>query len=75
MPAHPAASTVIAVVAAGTTDPDQRRRIQLDVAARVRENFGFSLDEVVLMPRGSIPRTTSGKIRRLDVRDRYLERC
>lgn len=66
---------VIAVVAAGTTDPDQRRRIQLDVAARVRENFGFSLDEVVLMPRGSIPRTTSGKIRRLDVRDRYLERC
>lgn len=64
---------VIAVVAAGTTDADQRRQIQRDVAARVRESLGFTLDEVTLVPKGAIPRTTSGKIRRLEVRDRYLQ--
>ena len=64
--------SLVAVVATGSADGDQRRRIQLDVAARVRESFGFSLDDVVLVPRTWIPRTTSGKIQRLKARDRYL---
>ncbi len=63
---------LVAVVAAGTTDPDRRRGLQRDIAALVRDNFGFALDEVVLVPRGAIARTTSGKIQRLTLRDRYL---
>lgn len=42
------------------------------VAAAVRSAFGFSADDVVLVPRGRIPRTTSGKIQRVAVRERYL---
>lgn len=64
--------SLVAVVATGSADADQRRQIRADVGARVREDFGFSLDDVVLVPKTSIPRTTSGKIQRLTVRDHYL---
>jgi len=33
--------------------------------------FGFSLDDVVLVAKTAIPRTTSGKIQRLRVRELY----
>ena len=58
---------VVAVV--GTphvTDPGALRSA---VATRVRQSFGFSLDDVVLVPRRRVPRTTSGKIQRLKVRE------
>jgi acyl-CoA synthetase (AMP-forming)/AMP-acid ligase II len=64
--------SLVAVVATASVDAEQCRRIRADVAARVREDFGFSLDGVVLVPKTSIPRTTSGKIQRLKTRDRYL---
>jgi acyl-CoA synthetase (AMP-forming)/AMP-acid ligase II len=64
--------SLVAVVATGATDADQRLRIRTEVVTRVREAFGFSLDDVVLVPKTSIPRTTSGKIQRLRARDRYL---
>lgn len=64
--------SVVAVVAATATDPEQRRQLQRDVTAVVREAFGFSLDDVVVVPRRAIDRTTSGKIQRLRIRDRYL---
>ena len=64
--------SLVAVVATGSADPDQRSRIRAEVATRVRETFGFSLDDVVLVPKTSIPRTTSGKIRRLTARESYL---
>ncbi len=64
--------SLVALVATGSTDADQRREIRAEVAARVREGFGFSLDDVVLVPKTAIPRTTSGKIQRLKARERYL---
>ncbi|MCW1959133.1 MAG: AMP-binding protein [Mycobacterium sp.] len=64
--------SLVAVVATGSTAADQRGQIRAQVAARVRETFGFSLDDIVLVPKTSIPRTTSGKIQRLKARDRYL---
>ncbi len=64
--------SLVAVVATGSADADQRRQIRAGVGARVREDFGFSLDDVVLVPKTAIPRTTSGKIQRLTVRDHYL---
>ncbi|MFN8072941.1 MAG: AMP-binding protein [Mycobacterium sp.] len=64
--------SLVAVVATGSGDADQCLQIRAEVAARVRETFGFSLDDIVLVPKRSIPRTTSGKIQRLKTRDRYL---
>ena len=40
------------------------------VRRRVRETAGLELDRVVLTPPGSIPRTTSGKVRRAETRSR-----
>lgn len=63
--------TVVAVVG---TDADEShyQRISADVATAVRNVFGFSIDDVVLVSNGSIPRTTSGKLQRLKVRELYL---
>lgn len=64
--------SLVAVVATSAADPDQRLRIRADVTTRVREAFGFSLDDVAFVPKTGIPRTTSGKIQRLKTRERYL---
>jgi acyl-CoA synthetase (AMP-forming)/AMP-acid ligase II len=41
------------------------------VRRRVRETAGLELDHVVLTPPGTIPRTTSGKVRRSETRARF----
>jgi fatty-acyl-CoA synthase len=40
------------------------------VRRRVRETAGLEIDRVILTPPGTIPRTTSGKVRRSETRDR-----
>ena len=40
------------------------------VRRRVRETSGLELDRVVVAPPGTIPRTTSGKVRRSETRER-----
>lgn len=62
---------IVAVVGIGAADAEEQQRIRSQAAAQVRQTFGFSLDEVVLVARRAIPRTTSGKIQRLSVRRRY----
>ena len=42
-----------------------------DVRRRVRETTGIELDRVVVTPPGTIPRTTSGKVRRSETRERF----
>lgn len=64
--------SIVAVVATAVTDPEAQRRLREDAAQRVREVFGFSVDEIVMVPRAAIPRTTSGKIQRVTVRQHYL---
>jgi acyl-CoA synthetase (AMP-forming)/AMP-acid ligase II len=61
----------VAVVAAGVTADDDQRSVRDEAMARVRRVFGFSLDEVVVVSRRAIPRTTSGKIQRLKLREWY----
>jgi acyl-CoA synthetase (AMP-forming)/AMP-acid ligase II len=41
------------------------------VRRRVRETAGLELDRVVVAPPGTIPRTTSGKVRRAETRARF----
>jgi fatty-acyl-CoA synthase len=38
---------------------------------RIRETAGLELDRVILTPPGTIPRTTSGKVRRSETRARF----
>ena len=40
------------------------------VRRRVRETAGLDLDRIIVGPPGTIPRTTSGKVRRAEARDR-----
>ncbi len=44
------------------------------VAARIRDVVGMPADEVVLVPPGTLPKTSSGKLQRSLCRDRYLEK-
>jgi acyl-CoA synthetase (AMP-forming)/AMP-acid ligase II len=41
------------------------------VRRRVRETSGLEIDLVVVAPPGTIPRTTSGKVRRAETRERF----
>jgi fatty-acyl-CoA synthase len=44
--------------------------IEQAVRRRIRETSGLEIDRVVLTPPGTIPRTTSGKVRRAETRNR-----
>jgi fatty-acyl-CoA synthase len=60
------------VVVAETREEDQaslRRR----VAERVRHSVGLSLEDVVLLGPGGLPKTSSGKLQRSLCRQRYLQ--
>jgi fatty-acyl-CoA synthase len=41
------------------------------VRRRIRETAGLELDHVLVTPLGTIPRTTSGKVRRAETRARF----
>ncbi|WDZ82843.1 AMP-binding protein [Micromonospora cathayae] len=62
---------VIAVVETRAATPDWPA-LRAAVATSVRQVFGLSLAEVVVVPRGGIPRTTSGKRQRAALRAAYL---
>ena len=43
------------------------------MAERVHVGLGLSLADVVLVPHGTLPKTSSGKLQRSLCRSRYLE--
>jgi 1-acyl-sn-glycerol-3-phosphate acyltransferase len=53
------------------SDDDERERIRGAVARVAIEVTGVPPDEVTLAPPGSVPKTSSGKIRRSTARERY----
>lgn len=61
---------VIVVAETRSDDPQPLRRA---VAARVLDAVGLPPEEVVLVPPGSLPKTSSGKLQRSLCRARYLE--
>lgn len=70
----PAQGTEAVVVVAETrvTDPEERVRLEGEVIARVAAEIGVPPDRVLLVPPGSVPKTSSGKLRRGATRDLYL---
>ena len=63
------------VVAVEVADPgDAVGALADEVRSRIGRELGLPVADVPLVRRGRIPRTTSGKIRRGELRRRYLER-
>src|SRR5262249_37979281 len=60
-----------AVVVVETRGPVSADALQAEVRRRVLQATGLAVDEIVLAPNGTIDRTTSGKLRRAELRDRY----
>lgn len=60
---------VIVAEAAGGVD---REALAADVRRRVADTYGLTVDEVLVVPAGTIPMTTSGKPRRARLREQYM---
>jgi 1-acyl-sn-glycerol-3-phosphate acyltransferase len=67
------AATESLVVAGETraSDPAVRERLEAAVSQRVSEAVGVPPDRVVLLRPGSVPKTSSGKIRRAETKSLY----
>ncbi len=60
----------------GELDPRSLRRqeaIGAEISTRIQEDLGLGVQDVRLIPPGTLPRTTSGKIQRKACRTMYLE--
>lgn len=70
----PAAGTERLVVLAESksTDPETRARLAREATARSVDVLGEAVDEVVIVARHAIPKTSSGKVRRFQARENYL---
>ncbi len=62
-----------AVVVVAETRADDPHPVRQAVVARVLDAVGLPPEEVVLVPPGSLPKTSSGKLQRSLCRARYLE--
>ncbi len=67
-----AADLVVIVCETRVEGDAERAALVAQVNARVAEHCGLSVDEVVLVPPGSIPKTSSGKRQRPLCRELYL---
>jgi 1-acyl-sn-glycerol-3-phosphate acyltransferase len=54
-------------------DAAETKRISADISAAVQDTMGMPPDVVELVPPQSIPKTSSGKLRRNETKRRYLE--
>ena len=63
---------LIAMAESASTDPATRTHLAETVKARAASMLGEPVDEVVILPRRAIPKTSSGKVRRFQARDNYL---
>jgi fatty-acyl-CoA synthase len=66
---HDAGDRLVVAVESRAADPAQVRH---DVAVAVLDEVGLTPADVVTLPPGRLPRTSSGKLRRAETRRRYL---
>ena len=69
----PAGEEPVLVVETATHDASELESSGRAIRQRVGRTLGLPLADVVFVRRGKIPRTTSGKVQRKEVRRRYLE--
>jgi 1-acyl-sn-glycerol-3-phosphate acyltransferase len=65
--------SLVVVAETRARDAAQRARIEAEVVDRVAAAVGLPPDVVCLVPPGSVPKTSSGKIRRAAARELYTE--
>ena len=70
--ADPKTGTERLVVAAEVRDPADRHRIGGEITQRISASLGMPPDTVELLPPHAIPKTPSGKLRRLETKRLYL---
>ncbi|MCA9588618.1 MAG: fatty acyl-AMP ligase [Myxococcales bacterium] len=68
-----AKDTVVCVCETKITEAEERQKLAATVVDAVAEGAGLTVDEVVLVAPGTIPKTSSGKRQRSLTRDRYLD--
>src|SRR5262249_30803283 len=68
-----ATEKLVVVAETRSSDPAARAKISAAVTEKVAEGLGLPPDRVELVPPGSIPKTSSGKLRREETKRLYLE--
>jgi len=63
----------VLVVEVKDRDPDRVATIDREIRVRIGRSLGLTLADVLFVPRGRIPRTSSGKMRRGGLRQEYLD--
>ena len=63
----------VLVVETSERDPDQLSQLASEIRGRVGRSLSLTLAEVKFVRRGKIPKTTSGKVQRRQLRALYLE--
>ncbi len=64
---------LVVVVETRVDETLRRQSMTAAIQERLGELFGAPADDVVLVPPGSVPKTSSGKLRRSATKERYLE--
>ena len=64
---------IVAVAETRMAGSDQSKDLQRSIGECIRRQFSLSLDRVHLVRPGALPRTTSGKLQRGDVRKMIVE--
>jgi fatty-acyl-CoA synthase len=62
---------VVLAFETSSTDTADRQRMMSEIRASVQGSIGVALDDVVPLPAGALPKTTSGKLQRTKTRQLY----
>ena len=62
----------VVVVETSVSDSETLRDLEREIRLRVAHELTLSLGDLVFVRRGQVPKTTSGKVRRHELRRRYL---
>jgi len=68
-----AGEQAVVVVETAEADPARFAEIGREIRIRIGRTMGLPLADLVFVRRGRIPRTTSGKMQRGELRQRYLD--
>jgi 1-acyl-sn-glycerol-3-phosphate acyltransferase len=63
---------MIVVAETRSRSEEEKRKIAFEIEEHLVDLFGAPADDVVVVPPGTIPKTSSGKLRRSSCREKYL---